>query len=365
MMASIYESGAPVAGRRRWLGVFRSSWFQTAAAAAVVGVAAAAWFLIKPRSGVGGAGGSQQEVFTAVGSRTHMTLPDGTKVWLNAGSRIHYEKSFGEQGREISLVGEAFFDVASNPKKPFIIHTAKLDIRVLGTSFNVKSYPSDKTTEATLVRGMIEVSILDRPADKIVLKPNEKLIVTNKDSLAEDLQTDGAEDGPAGQFEGNGINEANGENELNGLNRLDSMNRWNGLSEPNRWNGLNRQNGLNNENGRTGPSGYNGAYGRHREQGGESMVVIGKPTYDHRSGAMIETSWVDNRLIFQDQNFGELARMMERWYGVTIRFGNEDLKELHFTGILEKESVKQALDALKITATFGYSIEGKTITIHD
>ncbi len=79
-------------------------------------------------------------------------------------------------------MGEAFFDVAHNAERPFVIHTARIDIKVLGTRFNVKSYPTDKTTEATLLRGSIEVSIKDRPNETIILKPDEKLVVANDDS---------------------------------------------------------------------------------------------------------------------------------------------------------------------------------------
>jgi len=234
------------------------------------------------------------EIFTASGSRTHLTLPDGTLVWLNAGSRINYEKNFGTSFREVSLIGEAFFDVAPNANKPFVIHTARIDVRVLGTRFNVKSYPTEKTTEATLIRGSIEVSVKNKSRDRIILKPNEKLVVSNEDSISRQ---------PAPR--------------------------------------------------------------RKEVRESASLVTISKPTYERNSGAVIETSWIDNKLIFQDEAFTDLTRQMERWYGVTIRFDSERQEELRFTGIFEKETVQQALDALKLTANFNYSIEGTQITIHD
>jgi len=104
----------------------------------------------------------------------------------------------------------------------------------------------------------------------------------------------------------------------------------------------------------------------HHGKSDQSLVVIGKPTYEHNSGAMIETSWVDNKLIFQDEAFRDLARQMERWYGVTIRFtGVAGIEKQSFTGTFEKETIQQALDALKLTANFNYSINGSQITIHD
>ena len=234
------------------------------------------------------------EIYTASGSRTHLTLPDGTLVWLNAGSRINYEKNFGARLREVHLTGEAFFDVAPNASKPFVIHTTRIDVRVLGTRFNLKSYPAEATTEATLIRGSIEVSINNKSRDKIILKPNEKLIVSNEDSI-----------------------------------RLQPAPRHKDVREP------------------------------------AAIVSVGKPTYERNSGAIIETSWIDNKLIFQDEGFVDLARQMERWYGVSIRFESERQEDLRFTGIFEEETVQQALNALKLTANFNYTIEGTQITIHD
>jgi ferric-dicitrate binding protein FerR (iron transport regulator) len=234
------------------------------------------------------------EINTAEGSRTHLTLPDGTKVWLNAGSRLSYSKSYNAATREVNLTGEAFFDVARNSQKPFLIHTARIDIQVLGTSFNVKSYPRDRTTEATLIRGSIAVSIKDRPSEKIILRPNEKLVIANDDS---------------------------------------ALHRFN-------------------------PKKYAAA------TSGDPLVAIRKPTYEQKTGAIIETSWVDNKLTFREETFGDLARQMERWYGVTIQFGDPMLEDLQFTGSFKEETIEQALDALKYTARFSYRIEGNLVTIN-
>jgi transmembrane sensor len=119
------------------------------------------------------------EVVTRNGTKTNLLLPDGSSVWLNAGSRLTYDSLYGNVLREVTLSGEAYFDVVKNPKKPFIIHTGKINIRVLGTTFNVKSYPGDKTIETSLIRGSIEVTFPSLPSKKIILKPNQKLIVNN------------------------------------------------------------------------------------------------------------------------------------------------------------------------------------------
>ena len=235
------------------------------------------------------------EVATRDGSRTSLSLPDGTHVWLNAGSRLTYDKTYGAQLREVNLIGEALFDVAHNATKPFVIHTTRVDIKVLGTRFNVKSYPTDKTTEATLLRGSIEVSIKARPDEKIILKPNEKLVIANDDSA---------------------------------LHR--------NLSP----------------------------HAEKSSKANESLVDIRKPAYD-ASGINIETSWVDDRLIFQDEAFGLLAKDMQRWYGVSIRFTRPEQEEWRFTGNFRKETIQQALEALKLTAPFTYTINENQITIYD
>ncbi|MEO9051576.1 MAG: FecR family protein [Ginsengibacter sp.] len=116
---------------------------------------------------------------TDKGAKSTVFLQDGTRVILNADSKITFQKNFSGNTREVYLSGEAFFDVAHNADMPFIIHTDKMNIKVLGTEFNVKSYPEDSTYETTLIRGSIEVTLKDRPSDRIILKPKEKLIVAN------------------------------------------------------------------------------------------------------------------------------------------------------------------------------------------
>lgn len=122
---------------------------------------------------------AKSEISTKNGSKTYLVLPDGTKVWLNAGSKMTYDKSYGSKLRKVTLNGEAYFDVVRNVDKPFIIHTNKMDIKVLGTAFNVKCYSTDKTMETSLIRGSIEVTLNDRQ-EKIMIKPNEKLVITNE-----------------------------------------------------------------------------------------------------------------------------------------------------------------------------------------
>jgi transmembrane sensor len=122
---------------------------------------------------------NKSEISTRNGNRTRIQLPDGSTVWLNAGSKLDYSKEFGNKNREVHLIGEGYFDVVRNPEKPFIIHTTAVEVKVLGTQFNVKSYPGDKTTETSLIKGSVEVFVKNR-GEKWVLRPNEKLVVENE-----------------------------------------------------------------------------------------------------------------------------------------------------------------------------------------
>jgi len=118
-------------------------------------------------------------VSTKMGDKASINLPDGSKVWLNGDSKITYVGDFGNKTREVYLSGEAFFDVAKDKTKPFIIHTRTINLKVLGTAFNVRSYDNEKETETALVHGSVEVTLLSSPDKKIVLKPGEKLLVKN------------------------------------------------------------------------------------------------------------------------------------------------------------------------------------------
>lgn len=169
-------------------------WKQVGIAASVLAlVGIAGWLMSREGPGIKDVRtDSQYVVATQKGSRSTVKLPDGTAVWLNVGSKLQYGAGFGEKRREVHLVGEAYFDVTHNPDVPFIIHTGAMDIKVLGTVFNVRAYPEEKTTETSLIKGAIEVSFPGREMDKIVLHPAEKIVVENR-SAKEVVSADEAE----------------------------------------------------------------------------------------------------------------------------------------------------------------------------
>ena len=109
------------------------------------------------------------------GSRSLITLADGSRIWLNAGSRLIYPSDFVDKRREVFLVGEAFFEVAKNEDRPFIVKTADVEIKVLGTKFNISAYPEDYSVQTALTEGRVELSRTNAGLweKKIQLSPGE------------------------------------------------------------------------------------------------------------------------------------------------------------------------------------------------
>ncbi|WP_423127142.1 FecR family protein [Gaoshiqia sp. Z1-71] len=114
------------------------------------------------------------EVHSPYGSRTKFSLPDGSTGWLNGGSLIRYPVQFGAE-RKVVLDGEAFFEVVKNPQSPFIVDATSLQIKVLGTSFNVVAYEVDSISEVVVASGKVEVTG-EGQRFKQVLLPSERLI---------------------------------------------------------------------------------------------------------------------------------------------------------------------------------------------
>jgi transmembrane sensor len=236
----------------------------------------------------------KKEIVTKNATKTNLVLPDGTKVWLNSDSKLSYDNTFGNIVREVVLTGEAYFDVTKNANKPFIIHTRKMDIKVLGTAFNVRCYPDEKKVETSLLRGSIEVTLKDRPTEKIYLKPNEKLTLIDEPVVVSSIK-----------------------------NVVKKLSHETVIPEP--------------------------------------MVAISHLTYSALDNSVIETSWLQNKLVFKSETFEGVAKKMEKWYNVSIVFSDESVKNLHFTGIFEKETISEALSAMQITTPFHFSINKKEL----
>lgn len=112
---------------------------------------------------------------TAMGERKNFHLPDGSFVRLNAGSTLNLCDDFGTHCRDVYLEGEAYFDVHHNDRTAFIVHTADMDIRAVGTAFNVRAYGGDRETETALLKGIVEVTLKHPQHRRIILRPDQKV----------------------------------------------------------------------------------------------------------------------------------------------------------------------------------------------
>jgi transmembrane sensor len=119
------------------------------------------------------------------GERKSFQFPDGTQVILNAGSELYLNDNYAKNTREVFLKGEAFFEVQHNAAVPFIVHTASMDVKALGTAFNVKSYNNENKTEAVLIRGLVEVTLKKDNNRKLLLHPDEKVLWTENKTTSE------------------------------------------------------------------------------------------------------------------------------------------------------------------------------------
>jgi len=230
---------------------------------------------------------------TGIGERKVVFLPDGTKVTMNVKTILTVDSSFGMNVRLVKLDGEAFFDVEHDARSPFIVQLKDFNIRVLGTMFNVRSYSGDKNSETALVKGEVEITLKNNSERKFLLKPNEKAVLPNTNSVAGSL--------------------------LQQKSRTKAM---------------------------------------------QPVNFEIKPLTISRDGnSIIETGWMQNRLEINDETFVELKNKLERWYGVTIKFQDEEVKQYRFTATFEKENIDQALKAMQLSYQFKFTKNDNEIMI--
>ncbi len=244
-------------------------------------------------------------IAAARGVKKLMQLADGSKLWLNAGSRIVFSPGFDAGTREMTLEGEAFFEVKHDQLNPFIIHSGRLDVRVLGTALNVRAYPGDSMMEATLINGKIEIDVRGNIQSSIILHPNEKVTVPMGRAAFSAARPDSALTGPAGI--------------------APSVNTP-GVNTPVKF------------------------FRRSVEP-------------DRTDGSISETSWVSNKLVFRQETLAGMATRLERWYDVKIIFSNERFRNDTLSGTFPEEPIGDVMHALQITAGFRYRIDKDTVRI--
>ena len=238
------------------------------------------------------------------GQKSKVFLPDGTEVWLNSESTLTYSTDFGSSTRDVKLIGEAYFKVHKDKRHQFIVHIANVELKVFGTEFNVKSYSDENIIETTLVTGSLSIQKIseNEKSTPLFLKPNQRAVIYKSDQMAESKEA---------------------ETKL-------SINQ----------------------------------------------KVITQPSVSHIATITPENvflyaetdlekqiAWKDQKLIFKDETFEALAHMLERWYDIKIVFESAEVQKYRFRGIFENETIEQALNAMRYTTPFDYTVDHRTVHI--
>ncbi len=208
------------------------------------------------------------ESIAPYGQKSQLVLADGTKVFLNSGTVLRYDNRFGKQNRKIEMTGEAYFEVAKNKRIPFIINTADIEIKVLGTKFNVMAYPDEPQIETTVTEGTVNVKEL-KNGSSVVITANQKASYIKKNHL------------------------------------------------------LTQQN----------------------------------------VNSFIYSSWKENILYFDNENFENVIKKLERWYNVNIELTGKDSVDDRFTLTIKNESLREVLDLIGLTTPLNYKIKDNQVTI--
>lgn len=211
-------------------------------------------------------------VYTQVGERSQAVLPDGTKVWLNSSSRVEYAASFFSRKRRVKMDGEAYFEVSHDRHAPFVVSTNGLDIRVLGTRFNIRNNEDKHLITTVLLEGSVEASVTGERGTALRLHPSQQLIF--------DTDT-------------------------------------------------------------------------------KSMLLTDIPTAER------SINWIYGRFSFEHNTLEEIAEELNRYYNVDIRFKDDALRQLRFSGDFQvDDGIYHIMSVLQLTYKFNYRIVDNDIEIY-
>lgn len=203
----------------------------------------------------------------AYGDRSSVVLPDSSRVWLNSGSKLTFNSNFTND-RKVELVGEAFFSVSKDKHHPFVVKASDIDIKVLGTEFNVKAYADENIVSTTLIEGAVEVNSKNAITN---LKPDQRLTF---DKSSQNVQI------------------------------------------------------------------------------------------QDLTNTSIDTEWREGRFVFNNESLAELKPKLERWFDCDIVFGDKDVQSRRFTGVLQRESILEAISYFDLSNYVTCKIEGNKIIIN-
>lgn len=159
---------------------FNSIWLRIAAIGLLIIGVTSLWNVFHTRS-VKSLDIAFNEIIVPLGEKAQIVLYDGTHVWINSASKLRYPVRFGDVSRDVTLEGEAFFDVAKNHGKTFVVNTRDVRIDVLGTAFNVKCYPCDEKTQTIVVRGAVKVENINGNHESTIIKPDEMATIMKEE----------------------------------------------------------------------------------------------------------------------------------------------------------------------------------------
>lgn len=246
---------------------------------------------------------SFNEITTNAGEKTRITLADGSQIWINSCTKLKYPTSLTGSKVDLFLDGEAYFDLKKIPNRKIIVHTSRLNINVIGTAFNLRSYSDDNIIETTLVRGKISIthtSEQNNASKEVVLKPNQSAIYfKNSNTLKVPVLAE---------------------------HRIQNSETQEGLEQ------LAIKN--------------------------QSNVIV-----EESINTEPQISWIEGKFVFRKETFENLAKRLERHYNVKITITDSKLKKSKFSGTFDKESIEQALKALSYPVPFNYTIIKDSITI--
>ncbi len=242
------------------------------------------------------------EIVVPRGAKAQFTLLDGTQVTLNAGSKLRYNNKYGIKDRNVELEGEAYFKVAKDKERPFIVKTSHIAVKALGTEFNVKAYPGDKTIETTLVEGSVKVEKLEGKNEygDILLKPNQKITFYKSEEIQEDKENYTKE----------------------------------------------------------------GEIAKKRGVVPDKIAPVYELVKENVKVEPL-VSWKENRWIIEKEDLSMLAVDLERKFDIQILFETDRLKHFRFTGTLLDEPLEQVLKVMSVTAPINYEINGKKVTLKE
>lgn len=243
----------------------------------------------------------QVSISVPLGSRTDIILPDGSRVWLNAGTQLTYYQDYGTETRSLYLTGEAFFEVVKDMEHPFIVNASEVKIVALGTKFNVKAYPEEQEVLTTLEEGKLDVQVLKSTGEKtsLIVMPNENIIFHKAEGTLEKAIDDSAV-----------------KKEI-------------------------------------------------ETRSGREIVPVAAPviTLIKNVNTELYTSWKEERWIIENEPLGTLAPMLERRYNVKIIFKDDQLKKYNFTGTIENETIEQMMTALQLSSPIDFEMDRDVILL--